>query len=656
MCGIVGIVSTRSGSVGPDRLVRMRDTMIHRGPDGAGVWWDREGRVGLAHRRLAIIDLSDAGAQPMASADGRLQLVYNGEIYNHLDLRFELEAKGYRFRSRTDTEVILHGYREWGEKLLDRLIGMFAFAVWDSEASELFAARDRIGIKPLYFCDHGGELLFASEIKALVADPAVPREIEPVSAWHYLTFIVPPAPLTMFRGIYKLPAGHLLRARLGRSPEIRRWWDLVDAPPPELDPSVYRDEEACAAELLRRLERSIERRMMSDVPFGVFLSGGIDSSTNVALMARHMDRPVDTFSVGFEKHEGYNELEFARVVSRRFATNHHEVIIGEHDMQAYLPDLIHQQDEPIADWVCVPLYFVSKLARDSGVIVVQVGEGSDELFCGYEHFLEPLDLNRRYGRPLRALPPPLRRGIVGLARLAGIAMPEWRRRAEIAARVARGEEIFWGGAVCYRGEIKDRIWRGRRDPHDRFPGFVPAPYRTFDSNAVVSHLLDGFRRLNPGADFYQQMLYLELRLRLPELLLMRVDKISMSTSVEARVPFLDHHLVEFAMDLPLRMRLRDRVGKYLLKKAVRGLLPDEIIARRKMGFGAPFREWFRGPFGRWAHDRLSESEVEILDLDAIRGLLREHRDERADWSFHLWVALNLALWHDHWIAGRGVEA
>jgi len=284
--------------------------------------------------------------------------------------------------------------------------------------------------------------------------------------------------------------------------------------------------------------------------------------------------------------------------------------------------------------------------------VVQVGEGADEQFCGYDHFRDPIRQHFTYERLMSVLPRPLRDAAVGLARIAGRFDAGWKFRAGIASTVASGGELFWGGAVCYRGEDKDRIWAARRNGRAAFPEFVPEAYRGYDSEAVVKHLVDGFRRENPEADFYQAMLYLELRLRLPELLLMRVDKICMSTSVEARVPFLDHHLVEFSMDLPLEMRLRGNVGKYLLKKAVRGLLPDEIIDRPKMGFGAPFREWFRGPFGGYARERLAGTELELFDRDRVTGMLDEHIAERADHSFPLWVLLNLVLWHDHWFLGR----
>jgi asparagine synthase (glutamine-hydrolysing) len=637
MCGIAGILGVRDGAVDEPRLLRMRDTMVARGPDGAGVWHDAARRVGLAHRRLSIVDLTAAGAQPMATEDGLLQLVYNGEIYNHLEVRRELEARGHRFRSRCDTEVILRGYREWGEKLLDRLIGMFAFAIWDAASRRLFLARDRIGIKPLYYGEVGGEFLFASEIKALLADPAVPRAIDPTAAYHYLTFLVPPAPLTMFQGIFKLPAGCFMEVTPGGTPRITRWWDPVDAPAAGTDKAAYSDDDAAAGELLSRLDRAIERRMMSDVPFGVFLSGGIDSSTNVALMARHMDRPVSTFTVGFKKYEQLNELPYARLVSDRFATDHHEILIDEKDAENYLPEMVRQQDEPIADWVCVPLYFVSKLAKQSGVTVVQVGEGSDELFCGYPHFIDAVNTYRHYGRPIGALPAPLRRAASAAAHLAAVVHPAWNGRAEAAEAAARGDELFLGGAICFDEREKGELWTGPR----------PAG----GSQAAVREILAPFRAANPDADFYQQMLYLELRQRLPELLLMRVDKITMSTSVEARVPFLDHELVEYAMDLPLHMRVRDGVGKWLLKRAVRGLIPDEVIDRPKVGFGAPVREWLAGPFGAFAKNRLLGDRTGLFNGEVVRRLWDEHVSGRVNRSLHLWVLLNLVLWHDHWIAG-----
>ena len=655
MCGIAGIVSAREGAASPERLVRMRDAMAHRGPDGAGLWHDRSRRVGLAHRRLAIVDLSPAGAQPMASDDGSIQVVYNGEIYNHRTLRVELEALGARFRSRSDTEVIVHGWRIWGDRLCDRLVGMFVFAVWDETARELVVVRDRIGVKPLYFREAGGEFLFASEVKGLLVDPSVPREIDPIAARQYLTFAVPPAPLTMFRGIYKLPAGDLLRVRPGEAVRMSRWWDPTAMPPADVDPRALLDDDACADEWMRRLDRAIERRMMSDVPFGVFLSGGLDSSVNVALMARRMDRPVATFSVGFKDHPGYNELDFARLVARHFGTDHREILIDERDAAEYLPQLVLEQDEPIADWVCVPLRFVAKLARDSGVPVVQLGEGADELLCGYEHFRPPIEAWRRYIRGLGGLPGSLHRAAVQLARGAGAFSPAWARRARLAASFAAGREPFLGGAICFEAGERDAIWAGDEAGRPADPAFVDPGLLASDPDAVVKAILAPFRLANTPADVYPEMLYLELRHRLPELLLMRVDKILMAASVEGREPYLDHELVAFAMALPLRMRLRDGVGKWIHRRAARGLVPDIVIDRPKVGFAAPVREWLRGPFGRWARARVDEASAGSAGLfrpSAVAGLFEEHLSRRADRSFHIWTLLNLALWHERWIAVR----
>ena len=389
MCGIVGIFKFREGGVEITEplLQRMRDTMVHRGPDGAGMWRSPDGRVGLAHRRLSIIDLSEAGAQPMASADGALWIVYNGEVYNHAELRTELEAEGYRYRSRTDTETVLYAYDRWGLECVHRFQGMFAFGLWDVRKRRLWLVRDRIGIKPLYYTFAGSQVLFASEIKALLEHPQVSRDVDSTALYHYMTLYTTPAPLTMFKGIYKLPAGHAMVVEEGRDPRVYQYWDPIV--PRERFERTFRGsgepsmETYCTKEIRRLLAESIEKRMMSDVPFGVFLSGGVDSSTNVALMARLMDRPVDTFTVAFKNNPQYNELEYARRIAREFKTNHHEVLIDESDLLEYLPDLIYHQDEPIADPVCVPLYYVSKLARDNGTIVVQVGEGSDEQFCGY---------------------------------------------------------------------------------------------------------------------------------------------------------------------------------------------------------------------------------------------------------------------------------
>jgi asparagine synthase (glutamine-hydrolysing) len=388
---------------------------------------------------------------------------------------------------------------------------------------------------------------------------------------------------------------------------------------------------------------SIEKRMMADVPFGVFLSGGVDSSTNVALMSELMTDPVRTFSVAFNDQERYNELEYAREIAQRFHTDHHEVIIDWDDLESFLPEMIYHQDEPIADWVCVPLYYVSKLARDNGTIVVQVGEGSDELFHGYDGYINAARFRRRFWEPFQHVPAPLRRGtgraVTSLARRVGRGEVHAQQVAEAAA----GRLPFWGGAICYQGAIKERVLarNGREAP---------------DSYEVVERFWAAAEHERPGADLLQKMTYLELKQRLAELLLMRVDKMTMATSVEARVPFLDHELVEFAMALPPEMKVRDGVGKYLLKKAVAGsLLPEHIVYRKKQGFGAPVAEWFQGELGLRAQEQIRGSSLRergLLDYEEIDRMWDAHRSGPVNWAFHLWNIYNVSAWYDYWIAGR----
>ena len=380
MCGICGIFEfgRATGGVTWDVVSAMRDTMVHRGPDDAGTWISSDRRVGLGHRRLSIVDLSAAGHNPMTNETRDVWITFNGEIYNHERLRPRLVERGHVYHSRTDTETLVHLYEEEGDDLVHRLEGMFAFAIWDESRRRLLLARDRLGVKPLYYTVADGRLLFASEIKALLEHPDVPRDVDEESLYHYLTFLTTPAPKTLFRGISKLPPGHLLTCDERGRVEVRRYWDAIVEPPAE-----PLSEEETIARVRELLSEAIEKRMMSDVPFGVFLSGGVDSSANVALMSRLTNMPVRTFTVGFEGAPQYNELDHARRVAKQFGADYHEVIINHEDAISFLPDMIFHQDEPIADPVCVSLYYVSKLARETGTIVVQAGEGSDEIFSGY---------------------------------------------------------------------------------------------------------------------------------------------------------------------------------------------------------------------------------------------------------------------------------
>lgn len=640
MCGICGIVATSdSFSIGAEIASSMRDSMVHRGPDDGGVWSSPDHRVALAHRRLSIVDLSSAGKQPMCNEDGTVWITYNGEVYNHADLRAELEAKGHSYRSHTDTETILHLYEEEGPRCVERLQGMFAFAIWDARRRELFLARDRLGVKPLYYATPPGGFVFGSEIKALLKHPAISPDMDIEAFTHYLTFLTTPAPLTMFRGISKLAPAE--RLTVSESGEVSReiYWSPFSS---DVSHQMARmSEPEMLDSMMQLLRTSIAKRMMSDVPFGVFLSGGVDSSTNVALMSELMNDPVRTFSVAFKDHVMYNELDYARVIARRFRTDHHEVLIDVKDLEGFIPDLVHHQDEPLADWVCVPLYFVSKLARDSGTIVVQVGEGSDELFHGYDHYVRSARLQRRVWEPLRRLPRPLSRAAARCTNATSFRLGRGRGYGHVVEAAAEGQLPFWGGAICYRGFTKERVLSNGH-------------MSQFDSYDVVRRTWEEAERGAERPDLLQKMTYLELKNRLAELLLARVDKMTMATSVEARVPFLDHDFVEFVLAMPQRMKVRDGLGKYALKKAVDGLLPKDIVYRPKQGFAAPVSEWFRGEFGDRARREIRESSLadrELLDYEFVDELWRRHR-AGGDWGQHLWTIYNASVWHDYWIAGR----
>src|SRR3954465_12123432 len=413
MCGICGVweYGATRGNVGRELLVSMRDVMTHRGPDDAGELVFDDARGGFGFRRLSIIDLSEAGHQPMRGCSERVWLVFNGEIYNHASLREELEQRGHVYRSRTDSETILHLYEERGLDFVNELEGDYAIAIWGGGRAQLLLVRDRAGVKPLYFYHENGRFIFASEIKAILQHPAVTPEINEEALYHYLTFVTTPAPLTLFRNIQKIPAGHLLTIDRGGELRMHQYWDALPPAPAANQLSEAEHE----ANILKLLRESIKKRMMADVPFGVFLSGGVDSSANVALMSELMSQPVRTFTVGFHDCEELNELEAARDLSKRFGTDHHEVLIGRQEMQRFLPELVFHQDEPIADPVCVPLYYVSKLARETGTIVVQVGEGSDELFSGYDKYVKYLRLYERFWRHAARAPRLARRAAGALA-------------------------------------------------------------------------------------------------------------------------------------------------------------------------------------------------------------------------------------------------
>lgn len=638
MCGICGIweYGATRGNVQRDLLTSMSDVMTHRGPDDSGHLVFDEARGGFGFRRLAIIDLSAAGHQPMHGCTDRVWLVFNGEIYNHASLREGLEQRGHVYASRTDSETILHLYEERGLDFVHDLEGDFAIALWDADRERLVLARDRAGVKPLYFSHQNGRFIFASEIKAILKHPSLTAEVNEEALYHYLTFVTTPAPQTLFRGIQKLPAGHMLIVNRGGDTQITQYWDALPSTAPQLPEAEHQKN------ILQLLRDSIRKRMMADVPFGVFLSGGVDSSANVALMSELMTQPVRTFTVGFEDCEELNELDSARAISKRFATEHHEVMIGRREMLKFLPELVFHQDEPIADPVCIPLYYVSKLARETGTIVVQVGEGSDEIFAGYDWFRSYLQIEDRFWRHAERAPLVARRTAAAIAQPLVQKVLKKRMASELVRRLGSNESLFWGGAIVFDETMKKRVLTSEMRAH--FNGLS-----TYD---IVRQYQETIAAARPDADAAARMTYLELKLRLPELLLMRVDKITMATSVEARVPFLDHHLIEYAMSLPRGLKVKGQTGKHILKKALEPILPAEVLYQRKRGFGAPVREWFRGPEGDDLIRQLLNSSIrkrKFFDYDFIGRMADEHRRETKDWSANLWCLLNLSVWYDRWI-------
>ena len=631
MCGICGVLNLAPTAepVEVSTLRAMSDTLRHRGPDADGFFVSPDREVGFGFRRLSIVDLA-TGDQPMANEDESIWLVFNGEIYNHAAHRPGLEARGHHFRSRCDAEVILHLYEEYGVDCVHHLRGMFAFALWDGRRRQLLLARDRIGVKPLYFAALPRVLLFGSEIKALLAHPALEPRLNEAALPLYLTFAATPAPRTFFEGVEKLPPGHrlIVDADTGRK-RLERYWQPLPDP---AERGVRREPEEYVERLEALVRESIGLRMMSDVPYGAFLSGGVDSSLNVALMAELADRPVSTFSVAIEGDAASDELGFAQAVAARYGTQHHEVVISEQDFIDYLPDLVWHQDEPLADPVCVPLHVISEVARRAGTRVIQVGEGSDELFSGYTSYAFFTDFHRRVWQPYRVLPRVLRRGAA--ASLAGLMRLD---RADVLSRAAadRGE-LFWGGAIPFYDAHKRRLLSGVDDAAGRQA--VAALYADVDAAL-------------PGASQLERMIGIELRQRLPELLLMRVDKVTMGSSLEARVPYLDHKLVEFALAIPADVKYRNGITKWVLKRvAERVGLERSLVYRSKRGFC--------GSASNMLSPRLLErAEQEILDsafarsrfdVGFVRTMFAEQRNGRADHNFRIWNLWNLVAWHTCW--------
>lgn len=637
MCGIVGAISFSTAfRITEQYITSMRDAMSHRGPDGMGTWVSPDGQVGLGHRRLAIIDLSESASQPMCNEDESLWIAYNGEIYNHAEIRAELESiGGHSWKSdHSDTEVIIHAFEEWGIECLKKFRGMFAIAIWDARKRELWLVRDRIGIKPLYYSLHNGRLTFASEIKALLRDPQQPRTVNEQGLYHYLSFLVTPAPDTLFAGIRKLPGGTCLKVAGDGSMHSSRYWEVWD----HIEPRTTCSEASLAEELLSELRTAVRLRKMSDVPTGVFLSGGIDSSTNAVLFSEGESLPVRTFSIGYDQQfASYpSELPYARRVARLIGAEHHERVLGVTDLLGFLPKMVQLQDEPIGDPVCVPIFYVSELARNNGVLVCQVGEGSDELFWGYPSWKAKLYLQRLNQAPV---PKFVKQIISSGLSISGRGETYY---AELLRRGIGGNPIFWGGAEGFTETQKQQLVSPR----------LRSQFAGLSSWEALEPIWQRFREGAWERDPLQWMTFLDLNLRLPELLLMRVDKMSMGVGLEARVPFLDHKFVELAMSIPTSIKTRRGELKHLLKRAVRGVIPDEIIDRKKQGFDVPVREWFNGDLGKDVTAVLNEfcSQTDYFRPAAAAGYLKRETGKQA------WYLLNFALWWNEYIGGGSLRS
>jgi asparagine synthase (glutamine-hydrolysing) len=631
MCGICGIAATKDGPpVSADILGRMCREIIHRGPDDEGLFV--EPRLGLGNRRLSIIDV-EGGHQPLSNEDGTIWIAYNGEAYNFLEVRDELLARGHVFKTRSDTETIVHAYEEWKEDFIHRFRGMFAFALWDKRENRLLLVRDRIGIKPLYYTlNPDGTLIFGSELKAILAHPGVRRELDIEALDAFLTLEYVPAPFSIFKNIFKLPAGSMLTYEEGRI-AIRKYWDIEPDPhpadSPKRSPASYEDE------LYALLKESVKLRLISDVPLGAFLSGGIDSSTIVGLMRELGANPLRTFSIGF-KDASYNELEHARRIAERFETAHEEFILEPHALEL-TETLIRHLDEPLGDFSIFPTYLVSKMAR-SRVKVALSGDGGDELFAGYEHY--------QAQKLSRFLP------VAAGAKAA--------RFATSRLRPAERKKGAWNKLRRFaQGFDNEKNFRHLRWmmflSEDAKGGLYSASFRAGLSG------LGSLRERKPFGEIYARLdgfdrttgeLYLDLKTYLVDNIMVKVDRMSMAVSLEAREPLLDHKLVEFAFRLPGKLKLHGLATKWLFKKTMERLLPKDTIYRRKEGFSIPIKHWLRVELRDLMEHYLGESRIAaggLFQPAAVRRMMDAHVQGRENYSHQLWALLIFEMWREKYL-------
>ena len=622
MCGIVGKYNFRNtNSVDEDLIRRMCSQIIHRGPDDEGIYV--KDNIGLGMRRLSIIDLG-GGHQPIYNEDKTVVIVFNGEAYNFLELREMLEKKGHQFYTRTDTEVLVHAYEEYGIDFIKKIRGMFAFALWDAGKKRLVLARDRMGKKPLYYLEKNGVLWFCSEIKSILVDPSVERKADLQSLDYYLSFNYIPAPRTIFQDIKKLPPATMLICEKGQT-RTEKYWILDNSIRNSMDENEYSDH------LYKLLDESVKMRLISDVPLGAFLSGGIDSSIIVGLMAKNSTRPVKTFSIGFEE-EGFSELEYARMVAKHFSTEHHEYIVTS-DVKDLIPKLIWYYNELVGDSSAIPTYYVSKMTRQS-VTVALSGDGGDELFAGYGKYpkIQRIIAKNSLNGLLRSV---VSRFIISQD-LSFLPMGSLFRRVQRSL-----------GYRFSTPKDRDLMWITRFDDSLKDQLYTSEVIRNIQKQQARDYYLSKINE-SPNKDIFSQVLFVDLTSYLPEDLLIKVDIASMANSLEVRCPFLDHKFVEFAISIPNNLKLHSGQSKYILKKAFSNLLPKEITARKKMGFSIPLDDWFRGNLRNLAYEILLDDGKEIDDYfekKFIRYLLDSHCSHKGDYGTLIWLLTNFVLWH-----------
>lgn len=628
MCGIVGCWS-KNNNVNPDNIISMMDEISHRGPDGDHYWISNNYTIGLGHKRLAIIDLTSDADQPMVSCDGSARIVYNGEIYNHQELREQLLAEGMSFHTYgSDTEVLLNGYLAWGiDKLLKKLIGMFAFALIDHKAQQLHLVRDRVGIKPLAILRRGEDVFFASEIKAFMSIPGFTPELDKTNLYHHFSFRSLPAPRSLFKGIEKVKPGQIISFDLDKKTEKRRiYWSPLCA-----KPSAISGREEAVSEMGKLLNSAISYRLVADVPVSIFLSGGVDSTFLLSQMTSEIKAP-QSYTAIYPEQKQYDEGHIAREFSTTYNTRHTEVPVYENEYTALLPKISYFQDEPISAPICIPVYLLSKAVAKDGNKVVLTGEGSDELFVGYESWIKILRLEQ----VLSKLPNWVISSSSNVAQtLFKSFTPVTSRPMEMLGRLAQNQPLFWGGAMDFCENDKKNLFQ--KSFLEEFPD-------TYED--IIEPIRQEFLEQRPKEDITAWMSYIDLKFRLPELMLPRVDKMGMANSIEGRVPFLDHRLIEFYLSLPQSIREAASLeGKGLFKELAANVLGKEFVYQKKRGFQAPVKQWKTGAFGNFYNPLLQKfsQRTGIFDEASIKGLL-DRKNDRLYFGL-----INFMLWYVNYI-------